>query len=239
VGKTAHPIFSDLSPDQLAAAVEENLITLVQQFGVLGEYREDCPPGVKRSVTNLRFLILNSITGARLEPEQVGATIDWITADARTRGIPLAWLTGPLTQPADFTVRHMCDEAGWRLWADTNARIWGGGKVTNYEDNPWCRIFRAADPEVLFAYVGCLSDQPLASSLMLLDAGVAGLYLVGTIPEARRQGIGACMCLESLREACRRGYGVGVLESTEMGLNVYRKLGFKEVCLIHFYGWKP
>ena len=272
--RTTHPSFTGLSPDQLAAAVEENLSAMIRQLGLLGEYREDSPPGVKRVITGLRSPLFNAVAGARLAAEQAEAAIEQITADARTRGTPILWFTGPLTRPADLearlethgftrdepepgmvvdlaglneqpsrpadlTVRRVGDEAGWRQWADVTAQVWGGGPITNYEENPWCRIFRATDPEVLFAYVGRLSDQPVASSLMLLGAGVAGLYLVSTLPDARHRGIGTCVCLEPLLEARRRGYCVGVLEATAMGLHVYHRLGFKEVCQISAFLWKP
>lgn len=43
--------------------------------------------------------------------------------------------------------------------------------------------------------------------------------------------------LEPLREALAKGYRLGVLQSSEMGLNVYRKLGFQEYYKISMYLW--
>jgi ribosomal protein S18 acetylase RimI-like enzyme len=86
-------------------------------------------------------------------------------------------------------------------------------------------------------YVGLLKGEPVATSTLFLGAGVAGIYTVATIPEARGHGIGSAMTLAPLREARAKGYRIGVLRSSQMGLNLYRRLGFKEYCEVSCYLW--
>jgi ribosomal protein S18 acetylase RimI-like enzyme len=86
-------------------------------------------------------------------------------------------------------------------------------------------------------YIGYLKGEPIASSSLLLAQGVAGIYVVGTLPEARRKGIGTAMTLAPLQEARNRGYNVGVTHSSPMGLGVYQRMGFKEYCKIGSYKW--
>jgi len=85
------------------------------------------------------------------------------------------------------------------------------------------------------SYVGYLNGKPVSNSLLLMTSGVAGLFAVSTIPEARRRGIGALTSLVPLKEARERGYRVGVVHSSEMGYGVYRRLGFEDYCTIELY----
>ena len=83
----------------------------------------------------------------------------------------------------------------------------------------------AADPS--FRYFGAVKDGRVDSvSTVCLSGGVAGIYCVATRPEARGKGFGAHMTAEPLRLAAKDGYRVGVLQSSEMGYPIYKRLGF-------------
>lgn len=86
-------------------------------------------------------------------------------------------------------------------------------------------------------YIGWLHEEPVAIASLLFHAGVAGIYGVATIPDARRQGVGATMTFHTLHEARRHGYTVAMLSPTEMSIAIYRRIGFQEYCKLHLYGW--
>ena len=70
------------------------------------------------------------------------------------------------------------------------------------------------------------NQQTVATSLLYLADGLAGIYCVATLPEQRGKGLGGYATAEALRVARRLGYDVGVLQSSPMGHAVYRGLGF-------------
>jgi ribosomal protein S18 acetylase RimI-like enzyme len=90
------------------------------------------------------------------------------------------------------------------------------------------------DPAIHY-YLGVLDGRPVATSLLSLGGGVAGIYNVATLPEVRRQGIGGALTVAPLLHASRLGYRIGVLQASPMGLNLYRRLGFREYCTFQAY----
>ena len=72
-------------------------------------------------------------------------------------------------------------------------------------------------------------DRLVATSLLFLADGLAGIYCVSTLPDERGKGLGAHATAEALRAAQRQGYRVGVLQSSAEGHSVYRGLGFSDV----------
>lgn len=108
------------------------------------------------------------------------------------------------------------------------------------------RFFRRA-----FVHIGLGDDSPLrhflvridgrpaACSSLSLTAGVAGVYNVATVPAARQRGLGSIVSLWPLHLARTAGRRLAILHATEMAVNVYRRLGFREHCRIRQYQWDP
>ena len=86
-------------------------------------------------------------------------------------------------------------------------------------------------------YLAWLNGEPVATAMATYASGVVGIYNVVTLPAARGRGIGRSVTLASLLEARARGYRVAVLHSTEMGVSVYQRLGFRQYCTIPLYFW--
>lgn len=78
-------------------------------------------------------------------------------------------------------------------------------------------------------YIGYLEGRPVASAALVLEAGVAGVYAIATITEARHRGIGRYMTQLPLIEARSRGYEVAVLQASPMGFPIYDRLGFRVI----------
>jgi GNAT superfamily N-acetyltransferase len=89
------------------------------------------------------------------------------------------------------------------------------------------------------AFLAYYDENPVASSLVCYEAGVAGIYNVTTLENVRGKGFGTAITLAPLIEAQKLGYEIAILHSSEMGFNVYKKMGFKEYCTIEMYIWQP
>lgn len=88
-------------------------------------------------------------------------------------------------------------------------------------------------------FVALKRGRPVATSMLHLADGVAGIYCVATTPEDRRQGLGAHLTAEPLRLARRQGYRVGILQASHAGHPIYRGLGFQDLGGLPLYVRMP
>jgi GNAT superfamily N-acetyltransferase len=89
------------------------------------------------------------------------------------------------------------------------------------------------------AYVGWLGDEPVATNMLFLGAGVASVYGVATLPEHRGKGIGGAITLAPLLEARDGGLAWAVLFSSLEGIHAYERIGFRQADLwIDRYLWQ-
>lgn len=84
-------------------------------------------------------------------------------------------------------------------------------------------------------YVGLWKGEPVATAAVFMGSSAAGIYHVETLSHARGKGIGTAMVAHALHEAQRRGYFFSVLVATDMGFNLYRRLGFQTSYDLHLW----
>lgn len=88
-------------------------------------------------------------------------------------------------------------------------------------------------------HLALLDDAPIATCITFLQSGVAGLYTIATLPEARKRGIAGELTRYALLSAQERGYRVAALQASRMGFPVYQRLGFQTYATFHEYEWTP
>jgi GNAT superfamily N-acetyltransferase len=175
-------------------------------------------------------------------PTDLGSRLEkhgWMsTEEAPGMAVDLNALDEHLSFPSKLVIQRVSDGEALRTWLrimTVGSEIPEGGLmllldvVTKKGYKPGTFVHY---------YLGLLDDQPVATSLLFLGGGVAGVYNVATLPEVRRQGIGSALTMAPLLEARAWGYRIGTLQSTPMGLNLYRRLGFREYCKFHAYFWQ-
>lgn len=86
------------------------------------------------------------------------------------------------------------------------------------------RSFRT-DPDVRM-FCGRLHGEPVGTSLAIRTGDVAGVYAVGTAKSARKRGVGTATTWAAVDAARTWGCRAVVLQSSIMGLSIYRAMGF-------------
>jgi GNAT superfamily N-acetyltransferase len=80
------------------------------------------------------------------------------------------------------------------------------------------------------AYVARVDGRPACCLTVLREGADAGVFMVGTIPEARGRGLARRLLLHALHDARAAGATVSSLQSSRLGYPVYRRLGYVERC---------
>ena len=147
----------------------------------------------------------------------------------------LLTLNEDVRPPSDLAIERVGETGALKRWV--HAAVIGFG-LPDTSESACFDLFTGLGFDLpLRNYVGILNGKPVATAELFLAAGVAGIYWIATVPDARRQGIGAALTLAPLREARAMGYRIGILHSSLMGLGVYRRLGFQEYCKMSNYVW--
>jgi GNAT superfamily N-acetyltransferase len=102
---------------------------------------------------------------------------------------------------------------------DHNVRLY-------YERTADAYLSAASKAELLVYYEG---GKPVATvEIFATDADTVGLYALATDADHRGKGIGSSLMYFALNRAKEKGYRQVILQASEDGIGIYRKLGFQE-----------
>lgn len=207
--------------------------------GVL--YIESDPISVKTTFDDLQTRIEEQGSpafwwaGPQSNQEELGKLLErqglQSLGDGPGMAMDLELIDDKLETIANFSIQKVHSKEMQALWAQT-AGV-GTGGFSDIAIESFIKAEVSMNKQLYNTqprYIGFLDGTPVATSAMVLDSGVAGIYAVATIPEARRRGIGTIMTVIPLLEAKKLGYRVGILQSSAMGYSVYQKIGFRDVC---------
>jgi predicted GNAT family acetyltransferase len=123
--------------------------------------------------------------------------------------VDLLVLNEELTVSSNVVFQPVTDDAQLQQWT----RVWGCGAPEEAIQHCFAVYsgLLALSKTALRLYFGTISGEPVATVALFFEAGVAAIEHVVTIPQVRRQGIGAAITLMAAQEARAQGYRVGVL----------------------------
>ena len=143
-----------------------------------------------------------------------------------------------VARPDGLTIARIRDAEAMDSWANVLCSVF---QLPAADCATWIDVFSHigfGDEAPWTHFVGSLEGIPVATTSMLMAGELAGIFHVATMPQARGRGIGAALTHHAMRHAREKGARQAALQSSEMGFNVYRALGFEHVCDLSLYDWR-
>ncbi len=140
-------------------------------------------------------------------------------------------LRAPLdtTMPSGLTIERVTELGEW-------ARVLMDGFNRPESDRALWKSAYERCADVWTHFLGYLDGMPVATtSVLQCGDGLAGIYHVVTLPPARERGVGRAITTAALQYAQELGAAQGALQSSTMGLSVYRAIGFVPYCDLVLY----
>lgn len=188
------------------------------------------------NIKRLSWLIQEGVPAVELKNNLEAHGLIFRESFANEMAVDLMKMPDKTQVPYGLKIVPVEDEATLRKWIHVASIGFG---VPHDVESIWYDFFEAAACDRPFhTYLALLNSEPVGTSQLFTSAGVAGIYNVTCIPEARGQGIGAAVTLASLLNGRELGYRVGILQASSMGRNVYQRLGFQDFGKLSVYLWE-
>lgn len=200
------------------------------------------PEGPERAIYN------NAVLDRRLRPGEPRAAIDAMEALYGTAGVDdfAAWVherDAPMRQALDergYTVAETTRAMGMRLDELTpppteaaehrlEVLTWAAYRSSFPDHGIPADLLAGTDPTAFRAIGACAGDALVSVGLAFDHDADCGIFNVGTLPSARRRGLGSSVTRRLVTDARRDRCTTATLQATEMAEGVYASLGFRDL----------
>ncbi|MFJ5266214.1 GNAT family N-acetyltransferase [Streptomyces sp. NPDC088387] len=135
--------------------------------------------------------------------------------------------------PDDLRIETVTGEPALREWVATYTPSFG--VPAGLRDDVARNEIARPDSARITRFLGRRAGRPVATALLYAAHGVAGVYVVTTAEDQRRQGIGTALTAAALAAGRERGLRLATLQSSPDGFPVYRRMGFETVAEYGLY----
>lgn len=260
-------ILPDYNISEFIKAIEDNFFSLSMFLGIRerydGEYLKWAYSGgralnrvfnihlTEESVSNkiqqvlsvfkMRNVPVMWITGPSTEPQGIKRYLEdrGITYKSSWTGmaVDLNEIQPKNDAASSLTFKEVDSQGMLKIWSDVVIKSFS---MPDSSSPDFYKVFAdigTGDDKPWSHYLAYKDGIPSASCTLYKNNSTAGIYWVGTIPEARGQGISSSILNYVLLIAKDEGYKTVVLQATDAGKGLYGKLGFKEYCKLDIYMW--
>lgn len=141
--------------------------------------------------------------------------------------------SGELCCPSDLVIREAKTTAEVESFEVAETEGFSGGRRPPGPPRRYGEALLSDDRFRLF--VGYAGGEPVTTSQAVVAGGVVGIYGVSTVPRARGRGYGEAMTWRAA--SCESGLPV-VLQPSDEGRALYRRMGFRRVGAFTVWRWR-
>jgi GNAT superfamily N-acetyltransferase len=188
------------------------------------------------NIRKLSWLAHDGVPSVEINRVLLGHGLTFKESFATEMAVDLSVLPEELPAHPGLRIVPVVDGNALRQWIHV-ASI--GFRISEKFEKVWYDFFVDTVFDGQFqTYLALLNGKPVGTSQLFLSEGVAGIYNVTCIPEVRGQGIGSAITLAPLLKARELGYRIGILQASQRGYGVYRRLGFQDFGKLSLYLWE-
>jgi GNAT superfamily N-acetyltransferase len=188
------------------------------------------------NIGKVTWLIQEGVPEAEIKNHLLSHGLTYSESNGAEMAADLEWIPDQPPLPSGLRIVRVEDKPTLRQWIHVASA--GFGVAEQYEA-VWYEFFAEAVFEQPFwTYLALLNGRPVGTSQLFLSAGVAGIYNVTCLPDARGQGIGTAITQAPLLDARAIGYRISILQASDAGARVYRRLGFQDFGGLSVYLWE-
>jgi ribosomal protein S18 acetylase RimI-like enzyme len=141
---------------------------------------------------------------------------------------PLSKATLPEIRNSNLTLRRVTDNETLKTWLEISSEAF------NYEID--AAVFQTLlNDQDIEIYLGEVDNKPAVSALLLKTGKVTGLHQMGVKSTFQGQGLGKKAMHLLIHRAAQQGSDYMMLQASEMGLPLYKSVGFDSLFTLSHY----